>query len=317
MRSEYIMAVEKKLAWRRLFDSGEVLRDWKANKTLDSEHRLWFEEMDDEVKNILHGDVYYVNPKFCSMVNHARLDLPMSMKFDPSWIPSEAGVVFFGEWFKIPKVGISGPLSAEEDKELTEIGGPVTETEAETPWIGSLLFGRASDGSIELIMFLEKRGDPIPYPVFHEYLTPGMTCREFLNHSIKEGDGDIYVDSEDPKHPVRLVFALFYLMSQKLAMNVREPVADRALIRRAEKAGQELPDDIKIITLRRLEAARKEDPKSSEVNWRWQWEVRGHWRNQYHPSTGEHETIFIEAYIKGPEDKPLKHCSSRLFLAAR
>jgi hypothetical protein len=42
------------------------------------------------------------------------------------------------------------------------------------------------------------------------------------------------------------------------------------------------------------------------VEWSCQWNVKGHWRNQYYPSTGEHKRIFVAEYRKGPQDKPLR-----------
>ena len=35
------------------------------------------------------------------------------------------------------------------------------------------------------------------------------------------------------------------------------------------------------------------------------WQVSGHYRNQYYPSTGEYKRIMIKPYVKGPKDKPL------------
>jgi hypothetical protein len=39
--------------------------------------------------------------------------------------------------------------------------------------------------------------------------------------------------------------------------------------------------------------------------WSHRWVVRGHWREQWYPSEGVHRLIWIEAFVKGPEDRPL------------
>lgn len=37
------------------------------------------------------------------------------------------------------------------------------------------------------------------------------------------------------------------------------------------------------------------------------WVVRGHWRRQWHPSTKDHSTIWIDEHTSGPAEKPLLH----------
>jgi hypothetical protein len=120
----------------------------------------------------------------------------------------------------------------------------------------------------------------------------------------------------DMLHEIRWIYTAFHLMAQKLA--VQKPITpDRAQRKRAEREGRE-PENIKVISLRRLEQARDQvDREHKIVDWQWQWEVRGHWRNQWYAAAGEHRQVFIDAYIKGPEDKPLKDPGQRLFVAVR
>lgn len=106
-------------------------------------------------------------------------------------------------------------------------------------------------------------------------------------------------------------------MAQRLAITVQHPV-DRHTHHRAAREGQTAPSFIRVITLRRLEADRQRAGSAGEApDWQWQWEVRGHWRNQWYPSEGIHKPKFIEAYLKGPEGKPLKPGATKLFAARR
>lgn len=41
------------------------------------------------------------------------------------------------------------------------------------------------------------------------------------------------------------------------------------------------------------------------TEWNHRWIVRGHWRNQWYPSTQVHRPKYVPSYVKGPEDKPL------------
>ena len=49
-----------------------------------------------------------------------------------------------------------------------------------------------------------------------------------------------------------------------------------------------------------------------DVDWSCRWKVSPHRRNQWYPSTQSHKLIWIPAYIKGPEDKPLKQTVYRV-----
>lgn len=89
----------------------------------------------------------------------------------------------------------------------------------------------------------------------------------------------------------------------------------RAERRRLVRHGGVAPD-VRVITLRRsVHNAGKSEGQL--IEWSWQWIVRGHWRNQFFPSTGKHEPTFIRPYVKGPEDKPLKPITDPIYLVNR
>lgn len=137
-----------------------------------------------------------------------------------------------------------------------------------------------------------------------EYIEPCETCETPL---------DRY---NHPLHEVRWLFTALYLMSQRLAVQVHTPTP-RATRRRMERAKETPPEFIKVITLRRMQQAKERQGPSADVNWHWQWAVRGHWRNQFYATKGIHKPKFVESYIKGPEDKPLKNDTLKLFVAKR
>ncbi len=75
-------------------------------------------------------------------------------------------------------------------------------------------------------------------------------------------------------------------------------------------------EDVTVIRLRR--ESHEHDHDVEDVDWKYQWVVRGHWRNQYYPGLGpvhnddgtlnkeSHRQIWISPYMKGPEDAPVK-----------
>lgn len=64
---------------------------------------------------------------------------------------------------------------------------------------------------------------------------------------------------------------------------------------------------IHVVQLRRALSRAHHAPPGDGPGQEWthRWLVRGHWRNQWYPSTQTHRPKFIPSYVKGPEDKPL------------
>lgn len=61
---------------------------------------------------------------------------------------------------------------------------------------------------------------------------------------------------------------------------------------------------VNVVTLRATDQADHDHAESQGREWKCRWLVNEHWRNQYHPSTGEHVPTWIMPYVKGPADKP-------------
>lgn len=103
----------------------------------------------------------------------------------------------------------------------------------------------------------------------------------------------------------------------------------RAERRRREREGRPAPD-VYAVVLRRAEhhdkphtqAEAEEELTPEQVQhhreYTCQWLVGGHWRRQFYPSVQEHRPKYIEPYIKGPTDRPMKiHATSKVFVARR
>ncbi len=104
----------------------------------------------------------------------------------------------------------------------------------------------------------------------------------------------------------RLLLSFFRIQSQRIAVTRSEPV-NRALRRRADRAGFDSPDpgSVLVVRLRRQYQPSSSDEEHHTVEWSHRWVVDGFWRNQWYPSLGRHQQIYIPSYIKGPTDKPL------------
>lgn len=208
-------------------------------------------------------------------------------------------------WFPIPAGNIGKPLVYAQGQETGKV---------------------LSEGSVEFLCYLD-------YNQFlhHEV---GFGCwsyfhiqdgdrlidrvREFEGLAQQQSTGAYAAErATEMLHEIRWVYAAIYLMAQRLATTVTRPT-NHAMRKLAKRENIKPPEFIRTVTLRRLEVARVEAAKTGKkIDWQWQWSVRGHWRNQYYHKTGEHKPVFIESYVKGPQDKPLKPPTHTLFIAKR
>jgi hypothetical protein len=109
--------------------------------------------------------------------------------------------------------------------------------------------------------------------------------------------------------------ALMRLMMQQIAVR-EERQAPRGTRRRWQRDLPDKPEPyIVVVRLRRPKSHPSGDHHT--VDWKQQWIVGGHWRNQWYPSLGIHRQIWISDYVKGPEDKPLVVRKGRAFELVR
>ncbi len=112
------------------------------------------------------------------------------------------------------------------------------------------------------------------------------------------------IDESERDRGWRFDYAIHQFSSQKLLdTEIRRP--PRPALRRWERESNlEIPEEM-VIHLRRIDHTGKRDGDPGEVEWSHRWWVDGHWRNQWYPSTQDHRPVWIDGYVKGPEDKPL------------
>lgn len=341
MNSSYIKALETRARWLK----------WSKEHAWE-EAPFEARNIVPTYQSVLETDnVFFMNKNFCSLVDHARRGVPDDLKFDLSWILTKTGFLYLEEPFLCPDFVLRDELVAAARK---KIPNPDTKIEIRISAIGWLPVGNITtleDGrrygeygegkGVALLcfhdlgghgrrapVFLDKHGKEVyhrsdggfgmwSYFTFADEDTIIDRVRNFEEMAQKEGGA--YADNRerDELHEIRWIYTALYLMAQRLAIQMKLPL-DRATRRRALREGHPELEEIRIISLRKLEAARlKAQSEPHLVDWQWQWEVRGHWRNQFYRAANEHRPVFIEAYIKGPEDKPLKDPGQKLFAAVR
>ena len=112
----------------------------------------------------------------------------------------------------------------------------------------------------------------------------------------------------------KLAFSFFAFIRQE-CVSIQTTPASRPIRRHLPKAYTAEPV-IKIIQLRRRSPATTSGT-AEQRDYSCRWLVRGHWRNQFYPRSKSHRPRFIPAYVKGPDDKPLKPTKSSIFAVVR
>jgi hypothetical protein len=111
---------------------------------------------------------------------------------------------------------------------------------------------------------------------------------------------------------VRFLCATWIWLKQRVLVPERAPTGGKS-VAQAERHG--MNTTVRVVTLRRSESAGHGDSANKE--WACKWIVRGHWRQQYYPSTSEHRPKWIDPYVKGPDDKPLKAPTQTVYVVNR
>lgn len=111
-------------------------------------------------------------------------------------------------------------------------------------------------------------------------------------------------------------FVAARLWTQQSIVAVANRPVDRHTKKRALRVQPDAECSVRVVLLRRKDYG-PSDGESRPVEWSCRWLVSGHWRNQYHQSTGERVPTWIMPYVKGPEDKPLKAPSPTVYAVTR
>lgn len=142
--------------------------------------------------------------------------------------------------------------------------------------------------------------------------TPGRNVAAF--DARRKGTNAEFDPSVGTPSVVRFLVASWLWLKQRV-MTSQSGLANGTATKQAERLG--LRSSVNVVLLRRSEQSRGVDSGHDAVEWSCQWFVRGHWRQQYLPSTHSHRPLWIEPYVKGPEDKPLRLPTQTVYQVSR
>jgi hypothetical protein len=117
------------------------------------------------------------------------------------------------------------------------------------------------------------------------------------------------LDGEDAPMVADLIRATWTLYNEPEEVEVTAATVTRGTVTTGKKR-KTRDHDITIVDVRRRIAepgSREVDPDREPVEHEFRWPVRGHWRRQpFGEGRTQRRRIWIDAQVRGPEDKPLK-----------
>ena len=296
MDTNYVAALETRLGWWKWAGSQEARETCRGHLP----HLECYRSM------LRNGDTFFMDRAFCDLVDYARRTIPDDLAFEKSWVFRRSGWMLMETPFDVPEF-----VRDIEDNPVPQSYFKVAAISWEllpngTTNVACYLNAVSGRGFMMWTWFAIDDGDRVVDRI-HRFEKDAAV----ENGVARRQDGLVpgtCVDGKqtDVMHEIRWVYTAMHLMSQKLATTVRHR-GDRSIRRRWERDKSVLLPELNVVTLRRMQEARDKDPHgTSAVDWQWQWAVQGHWRNQWYPSDRAHKTKWIEDYVKGPVDKPMK-----------
>ena len=250
-----------------------------------------------------HGDLYWISGNMMALIEAATPRMPDQV-FRRDDLPSEVGFAVFARPFVYHDLrGKAMPVSAMSWR-------PVVDPSNDRSGVVVAHYNEL--GSLE---WQKEITNPERFPslllshveiyIYGEAIIPIGFPHEMPDHANESKEVQDAL-RECVRLQRKVPMAIWTLMGQPLAV-VEKRRPERATRRRLEKDSSPLAvSTIRVVDLRRI-VEKKEggDGGTVEVEWTHQWIVSGHWRNQWVPSKATHRVVWINAYLKGPPDKPI------------
>lgn len=315
--SAAIAALETRARWLDWFNKARHGRLWRTIPTGATE--LY-------AKVLAEGETFCMDEHFSSLTTHAAAGVPDELRFEQQWLIRPSGFLYLQQPVSTPlpksawETDLGKPL-------LGAVGWTTLPTGMQVAAAGAkhgIILTKPTSWFACFIDFERMAGEHgIGFGAWSYFLIQdGVACderqKQFEDHQRlvdPEGAYKMEEERDGTIHEIRWLYSAFHLMAQRVATRVRQPT-DRGTRRRFEKQNRTAPPFIEVVTLRRLSNPQPRR-EHAEVDWQYQWSVRGHWRNQWFGREGVHKPVFIESFIKGPPDKPLKEHGTKLFIAKR
>lgn len=230
---------------------------------------------------------YFIGHPICDLLEGAAGNIP-ALTLRPESIPTPFGWVWFERPLRTP---MDPGFKAFLERQLVAAGASPMDA---LPPTNAIAWVRRPDHLT--VLFFSDFNVPHPCLVWSEAIPIGSLWRPY---------GDETQGRDSFNYMVGLVFTLFLFMEQKILTTSNRAIANRSARKRIAKKLAHVPI-VRVVELRRREYQQRDESHDTHVEYTCQWLVRGHWRQQFYPGSGEHRPLWIAPHVKGPSDKPLK-----------
>lgn len=180
-------------------------------------------------------------------------------------------------------------------------------------WLWAHYADEASSNQQEGVIVVFWHADNLPTTIGrrHDDLNVAHHCWLPVGASLESADSPLSLFA------FQWVVAAGAFLRTKIATN-ESKAAERHTRKRIERIGVwDGPLDISVVLLRERERTSQRTEDRQVIEWRHQWMVRAHTRQQWYPSKSRHLPVVIAPYLKGPNDRPLKSSAARVFAVTR
>ena len=117
-------------------------------------------------------------------------------------------------------------------------------------------------------------------------------------------DGD-QPSTAAPATLVCMVHTFWKMLEEEIFISTHQPASSKYL--KMMRRGNMHDNGVSVITLRHANYIGEYDHEGRLIDWKWRWEVRGHYRRIRDRVTGEERLVWVRAYLKGPDGKPIRY----------
>lgn len=262
------------------------------------------------------GETYYVSPHMSDLAAAASETMPDEpvLKSDP---PSTHGFMYLPQPMRF--MDIRGRLCSVSAIVWVSVGPGcvvwfLSDRDEVKDMVNADMRRRFTPEEIVLLPKLQlaaqasfRWDQPLPRSITNQTLIPNASSIDIHwegDNLVFATDTFMELNVQVKRDPLlAMVLVIWRLMQQTLTSVERERV-DRGTWRHARRVKFK-DHEVTVIALRRR--APSDEHGEHTVEWSHQWVVRGHWRRQPCKVEGEwtHRVIYINPYLKGPEDAPL------------
>jgi hypothetical protein len=245
------------------------------------------------------AELHYIDHRFCQLVSAAAPSLPPSPLAEHD-LPTPRGLAYFADPLLDGTLNSPGQwmvlwcLMDDISRAQTNIGFAFWWfVDRDTKWIRSGMAKAAHDQGLDQAA----RASAVhAMPLFCPSLAGSVTFGSADMASLEDAEPG------SPDWLLTYLLTTWHVQRQRLTTS-RIVRPDRAALRRLAKQRDTSDPAVRVISLRTPEPSEASSRDGHE--YRHQWVVRGHWRQQWYPSIADHRPVWIAPHIKGPDGAPL------------